>query len=158
MHEPVKAHIEEYLAGSDSLPTGFTAHLEACLMCRQEIAEYKLQSTMLRLLRTSAEAEPPPGFYARVIERIDSQRPVSIWSLFLEPPFGPRLAMASAVLVILMGVYLFTSEPSGFEPVIAGTSDEIVMLPGEDAVAPVLGVGTEHDRGAILVNMVTYQE
>ncbi len=157
MHEPVKAHVEEYLTGSDSLPRQFTAHLDVCLACQQELAELKMQSAWLQLLRMPAEAEPHPGFYARVIERIDSQRQSSIWSLFLEPAFGRRLAMASAVLAVLMGLYLVSSEPSG--PYVAHEQpSHTVILPGEDEVAPVLGAGPEQDRGAILVNLATYQE
>jgi anti-sigma factor RsiW len=156
MHEPVKAHIEEYLAGSDSLPRQFTAHLDVCLACRQELAELRMQSALLHVLRTPAELDPRPGFYARVIERIDTQRQSSIWSLFLEPAFGRRLAMASAVLAVLMGLYLVSSEPSG--PYFAQRPTHTVILPGEDDVAPVLGAGPEQDRGAILVNLATYQE
>src|SRR5664279_1766542 len=113
MHEPVKANVEDYLAGSDTLPREFTAHLLACEPCRQEVAELKTQSIVLRSLKVPEEIEPRVGFYARVIDRIDAQRQSSIWSIFLEPAFGRRLAVASAVLAVLMGFYLVGSEPAG---------------------------------------------
>lgn len=157
MHEPVTEHIEAYLAGSDKLPDQFTAHLAACLACRQELAQLKLQSQLLQLLKPPADLDPHPGFYARVVERIDSQRETSIWSLFLEPAFGRRLALASATLAVLMGLYLFSSEPSRITPdnVSGGPT---IILPGEDEVAPVFGAGREQDRGVILVDLATYRE
>lgn len=158
MHEPVKAYVEEYLAGSDSLPREFTAHIAECEECRRNVAELQEQSQLLRVLRLAedAEVEPGVGFYARVVERIDSQRQSSIWSIFLEPAFGRRLAVASAVLAVMMGVYLVSSEPSGMAPM--ASNSQAVMLAGEDEPGPVLGAGQDQDRGSVLVNLVTYQE
>ena len=78
MHEPVKVNVENYLDGSQSLPREFTAHLSACERCRQELAEMKAHSALIGSLRADEEFEPRAGFYARVIERIDSQRQSSI--------------------------------------------------------------------------------
>ena len=50
------------------------------------------------------------GFYARVMERIESQGAASIWSLFFDSPVGRGLAMASMVLALSLGVYLVSSE------------------------------------------------
>jgi hypothetical protein len=70
-----------------------------------------------------------------------------------------RLAVASGVLALLMGLYLVGSEPSGYPASFARTGAEhTIILPGEDEVAPVLGMGPEHDRGAILANLAAYQE
>jgi hypothetical protein len=151
MHEPVKEHIEAYLAGSDKLPVEFMAHLKSCTVCREEADELKLQSDLLKALKAPLEADPRPGFYARVMERIEAQRQSSIWSLFLEPAFGRRLALGSATLAVLMGLYLFSSEPG----INANTA---VYLPGEDQVAPLLGQhGREQDRGIILVDLASFR-
>ena len=158
MHEPVKEHIEAYLAGSDKVPVEFMAHLNGCPSCREEAGELKLQSELLRRLRPPAEIEPRPGFYARVVERIETQRQSSIWSLFLDPIFGKRLALASATLAVLMGLYLFSSEP-GLNGAVAGSRPEIVLPGGEDQVVPLLGVhGRDQDRGIILVDLASFQE
>jgi hypothetical protein len=158
MHEPVKVNVEDYLAGSDALPREFTAHLLACEGCRLELAELKSQSTLLRGLRAAEEPEPRAGFYARVIDRIDAQRQSSIWSIFLEPAFGRRLAVASAVFAVLMGFYLVSSEPGGPHIIPSHFDAQNVVLPGEDEPGPVLGAGQDQDRGAVLVNLATYQE
>ncbi len=157
MHEPVKANIEQYLAGSDHPPSDFTSHLAGCAECRQQIAGMKAQSVMVRTLRNAAEQDPRPGFYARVIERIDAQRQSSMWSIFLVPAFGRRLAVASAALAMLMGLYLVGSEPSGAAFIPRSLDAHNVVLPGEDEAGPVLGAGQDQDRGAVLVNLATYR-
>lgn len=156
MHEPVKTNVEEYLAGSETLPRECTAHLLECEPCRREVAELKQQSALLRVLR-APELDPRPGFYARVMERIEAERQSSIWSIFLEPAFGRRLAVASAVLAMLMGVYLVSSEPGAGRDTRAPGA-QTIALSGEDEPGPVLGASPEQDRGAVLVNLATYQE
>lgn len=159
MHEPVKEHLEAYLAGSDQLPVEFMAHLKNCDSCREEAGALKLHSDLLKILKPPEEVEPRPGFYARVVERIDAQRQSSIWSLFLEPAFGRRLALASATLAVLMGLYLFTSEPALTTVVVDRNRSELIVFPGEDQVAPNLGRhGREQDRGIILVDLASFRE
>ncbi len=157
MHEPVKVNLEDYLAGSESLPRQFTIHLLECEECRQEVAELKAQSTLLRVLRSPGDFESRPGFYARVIERIDVQRQSSIWSIFLEQAFGRRLAMASAALAILMGLYLVGSEPGN--PGSAPNTARTIVLPGEDEPGQVvLGHDQDQDRATVLANLAAYRQ
>src|SRR5436305_2718733 len=111
MHEPVQAHLEDYLSGKRPVPARVTDHLASCSECRGEVEAMEAQVPILRSLRPTAGAEPAPGFYARVMERIESQRPLSIWNVFLEPAFGPRLALASALLAVIMGIFLVSGEP-----------------------------------------------
>jgi len=151
MHEPIKDNLEEYLMRSDatSLPAEFTAHLLSCGECREELSAMETQARFVRVLSTRAEVDPSPGFYARVLERIDGQRPLSIWSIFLQP-FGRRIAVASMALALMMGVYLFSTEP--------GYTATVAMLEDEDQPGMVLGATPEQERGAVLVNLVTYRE
>ena len=53
--------------------------------------------------------EPRPGFYARVMERIEAQTPTSVFTLFFDSLFGRRIAMASLALALLLGVYVISS-------------------------------------------------
>ncbi len=113
MHQEIRHNLEDYLRGSGSkLPAEFHAHLGECRECSDELRSLEAQSQLLRSLAGPREIEPRAGFYARVMERIEIQ-PASIWSVFLDRKFGLRLAVASAVLVALLGTYLVTSEPSG---------------------------------------------
>lgn len=121
MHREIRQNLEDYLKGegllkrsASELPAEFRAHLEKCGECATQLRLLERQSQMLRSLQSPRDAEPRAGFYGRVLERIESQ-PASIWSVFLDRKFGFRLAVASAVLVALLGTYLVTSEPSGPE-------------------------------------------
>ena len=164
MHEPVRAHLEECLSRPDSVPAYVRAHVEACPECREELDDFVAQSALFRGLAVRGEVEPRPGFYARVMDRIEAERPASIWSILLEPRFGFRLSVASAVLVVLMGVFLFSGEPmnSSTPPMQIEPTTVLTVASGgrQDVPAPVLGVSEtpEQVRNEVFVSLATYQE
>lgn len=136
MHEPIKDNLEEYLNGCrDKVPQEFHAHLRTCEGCASELKLLEMHSGLLRALRHDEELEPRAGFYGRVMERIEDQSRSSIWSVFLEPRFGRRLAVASAALILLLATYLVTTEPSGPE---APPATAVVMTsaPAQDIAPP----------------------
>jgi hypothetical protein len=144
MHQPVKDNLEEYLNrhGEREMPGEMAAHLQACLSCAKEFEQIEKQSFMLRdSLRT--DCEPRPGFYARVMDRIDRQTDNSIWAVLLRPAFGRRIAIASAALVMLLGSYLVTSERSAPAPAQQEVSQESTL---------------PQQRDAVLVNLASYHE
>ncbi len=113
MHRVIRDHLEEMLAESRTVSRrapGRTS--KECEDCRGEVAAMREQAALLRVLRTPSEAqvEPRAGFYARVMERIEAEGPVSIWNVFIESTFGRRIAMASMALALLLGVYVVTAE------------------------------------------------
>lgn len=152
MHEPVKENLEEYLKGvggwfQKPLPSDVEKHLEACGECRIELQEFERQTVALRCLRTPAEAEPRPGFYARVMQRIDEARTTSsVWAAFLEPLFAKRLALASAALVLLIGTYLFSTEPHDLGVPQTATSVQQADLDNT----------TPQERDAVLAKLVSF--
>ncbi len=158
MHEPIESHVEDYLRRSDStsLPAGFTSHLMSCSECRAELSAMEKHTVVIRALRPAAEAEPSAGFYARVLERIDAQRPVSFWTIFLQP-FGRRLAVAALAFALVMGVYLVTTEP-GMSSAVVAENPLGGVLPDEDQPARVLGANTDRDREVVFVNLATYRQ
>jgi hypothetical protein len=120
------------------------------------------QARIIRTLRPKHSAEPMPGFYARVMDRIERQVPVSIWSVFLDP-FGRRLAVASAALAVLMGIYLVSSDPVRRPAPMPIASDSISVVDrttDEDLPARVLAGSADQTqvRDAVLVNLATYRE
>jgi len=151
LHQPAREGIEAYLAGKPD--ANFISHIESCAECRETVFQLEFHSTLLRDLRAPADLEPPPGFYARVLERIDSQRSFSIWSVFLEPLFARRLMYASAVLTILLGVFLFTSPKDDFT---ATSMPERILA--EENHPPAQLVDLEQDRNTVLVQLTTYEE
>jgi len=122
------------------------------------------QASLLRELRPPAGAEPRPGFYARVMERIEAQGPISIWSLFFDSTYGRRIAVASMALALLMGVYLVSSEQMADQNiVITGQpdtvlADDILDPAGVYDAQPTAALAGATDRDAVLVNLVTYRE
>jgi hypothetical protein len=166
MHRLIRDHLEEVLAESAPKKAGphvsqtqlQEAHLRQCEECSLELGAMQEQAALLRKLRTpdAEDPEPRPGFYARVMERIEAQGAASIWNLFFESPFGRRLAAASMALALLFGIYLFTSERL-MEPA-RGGGQAVEAIAGEDQPGMVLTQEGTPDRDSVLVNLVTYQE
>ena len=185
MHRIIRDHLEQVLAGPGSAPEHPAGkHLAECAECRDRVALMREQAAVLRQLRVAgreAEIEPRPGFYARVLERIEMQGPGSVWALFFDSLFGRRIAMASLALALLVGVYVVSSEQNS-QPEMAGVaalpqailvSDIVSDLPQDlpgvfsdsafsggifpDKGQPRLVTGAP-DQDAVLVNLVTYRE
>ncbi|MBI3681648.1 MAG: hypothetical protein HY235_14800 [Acidobacteria bacterium] len=152
MHEPVVEGLEAYLAGRPDAE--FIRHLDFCPACRECVRELTEQSRLLRSLRPPDGLEPAPGFYGRVIDRIQLQKSASIWSVFLEPLFARRLMYASAVATLLLGIFLFTSPKD--ENMASSMPEQI--LAEDDAPPPAQLVDLEQDRNMVFVQLTTYQE
>ena len=162
MHRLIRDHLEKVLADSAAGPhasqtNSQETHLCQCEECRSELAAMREQAVLLRNLRTppAVDVDPRPGFYARVMERIEAQGAGSIWNLFFESPFGRRIAAASMALALLLGIYLVTSERFTEARHI---SEPTQLIAGEDAPGMVLTSDGAPDRDSVLVNLVTYQE
>lgn len=162
MHRRVRDRLEDILAGAGgnagqhgSEAKGLEAarHLDECADCRQTVAALRDQQRMLRSLRAPEEVEPKAGFYARVIERIESQGVASIWSLFFESAIGRGVAMASMALVLCVGAYLVSAERG-----VEAEAGRALMRPsssGTDAGGMLVGAP---NSDAVLMNLVTYRE
>ncbi|HLK21508.1 MAG TPA: hypothetical protein VKT81_21315 [Bryobacteraceae bacterium] len=154
MHRPIRENLEEYLKGSTrQVPQEFHEHLKTCGDCARELQQYQAHAAMLQLLRSDVEKDPRAGFYARVMDRIEQEGRSSIWTILLRPTFGRRLAMASAVLVMLLGTYFVTSEQS--EPSMASTD---VVFTGSPTAADQDSLQQQRQRDAVLVNLAAYHE
>jgi anti-sigma factor RsiW len=114
MHEPIRNDLEDYLSGrlTPGRLAEFRKHTAACGPCREQVAGFEAQSAVFRSLRSSQEElAPEPGFYARVLDRIEAQRAASLWSVFLQPIFARRVLYASLALFLVVGSsVLWTSE------------------------------------------------
>jgi predicted anti-sigma-YlaC factor YlaD len=156
MHRAVRDNLENYLRDGKppDLPREFRSHLEECEECRRDVGDMRDQARMLRHLRAPEDVEPAAGFYARVMVKIEAQRPVSLWNAFLEPVFARRLVLACFVVLIALTGYMVTS---GNQTPVTASSPEFIMAvdPHDRKVA---GTDLDHDREAVLASLVTYQE
>lgn len=152
MHRPVRERLEELLQGQRDPQA--QAHLEACPSCRERLAAIRRQSELLHCLKPPPVAAPA-GFYGRVMKRIEAERKISIWELLLDPVFGRRLVLASAALVLLMGVYLVATEPS--EAMLASAPEQMLSAPEAAPPAP-MGANPEQDRSVVFVSLATFEE
>ncbi|MEP6539705.1 MAG: hypothetical protein ABJF23_30520 [Bryobacteraceae bacterium] len=148
----MKGRIEDYLRG-ESLPD-VEQHLANCQSCNAEAAEMKAHNELFKTLKVNGEVSPDAAFYARVMSRIETQRP-SIWNIFGESMFAKRLAYASLTFVVLLGTYFISSTDN--EPQIANNSSP-EMLMSNDPHPTEVGTDPQKDREAILVNLATFQE
>ena len=166
MHREIRDHIEDVLAGSQP---DTPEHLAQCDECRAEVQDMQEQTELIRELRAPEDfaADLRPGFYARVMERIEAEGPISIWNLFIESAFGRRIAVASLALALLIGVYVVTSERSAEDATVALQSPQVsteqTIVAGEDAPAREISrvdesQTDESSQDAVLANLVTYRE
>lgn len=153
MHEPIEDGLEAYLtgrAGSDSY-RGFEAHLAVCVECAAEVGVMKQQAEWMRELRAPADAEPSPGFYARVMERIEAQSAKSFWGVFLEPVFGKRLALACLALFVLLSSAAWQTDAAP----VPDESTVVSLLAARETPAAT-GVDPNRNRTVVLTNFASY--
>lgn len=151
MHDPIRKKLEAYLenSGEPGMRSGgkeFEEHLSGCRECSGDVTRMADQARLLRTLRQT-EAEPAPGFYGRVVERIEAQSGErSIWAAMVETAFGRRLALASATAALVMAGYIVSTEPGdGTAGLSANTSSVASAQP-------------DRERDAVLVNLASFRE
>jgi anti-sigma factor RsiW len=154
MHEIVRRHLEDFLrTGSRNIPAEFDAHLRDCAACRESVSWMLDHSRTIRAMAPPESLEPAPGFYGRLIERIEARASASIWSVFLDPVFDRRLVAASAMFACLFAGYLAFTETHPEQQVDNAAAVMAVQEHPDD-----LGADQQRDRDTILVTLATYKE
>ncbi len=156
MHGQIRDRLEDYLSGAPGrkVPLDFEQHLHNCEECREEVSWMQEQSRLLRSLVPSREMDPAPGFYARVMDRIERQQQPSVWGILLDPVFGWRLATTALAVFVLLAGYLTFSERREAELPRANVPAAIMV--NDDH--PPLGIDRDRDRETTFVTLATYSE
>ena len=160
MHGSTRDRLEELLAGgvrqnaanagSQGVHPEPDGHVHGCLECSSELNTMREQAEWMRRLRPAAELEPAPGFYARVLQRIEDRAKRSIWYGLVYSPAGKRLAYASLSLALVLGLYVLAAEQMDRPAV----THRAVM---QRTVPEVSGANTPAEqRDAVLVNFASY--
>jgi hypothetical protein len=110
------------------------------------------QAELLNTLRAPEEIDPAPGFYARVLQRIEERAKESMWAAFITSPFAKRLTYASLTIAVMLGTYVVTQEARDGH--LGGGSTVIAQSSHYDV--PVTGSETEQ-RDAVLENFAAHE-
>lgn len=160
MHEPVRSQLEDILHGR--LRAGrreaVEAHLAECADCVEELREMRLYSGAVRALKAIDVPEAAPGFYARVLQRVEAQGRPSFWNLLLDPVFGRRLVYATGAMFLLMASFLLAT--SGGQPELARTPVEVMAQPRDYPAPMQAGFGEDvgRDREYFLATMASFSD
>lgn len=154
MKKPIMNELERYLSGqlSGEALQKFEAELERSPQERADVGGFREHAEWMKTLRPDREMDPAPGFYARVLERIESQAANSFWAIFFEPWFARKLAYASLALLVLLSSAAISASMSRamheavpFEFI---TGSVLPPAPGEDR---------EYDRRVVFESLSTFQ-
>jgi len=146
--------LEDYLAGALNAVDRkhIEVHLDQCEMCREEVSAMQDVALLLGSLRAGDGVEPAPGFYARVMQRVEAGTPKaapSAANLFgFDLAMGRRLAFACLMTLAILGFFLVSRETS-YSP---SPSPESIMAQQE---IPAFGQAQGHD--AMLVTLTAYE-
>ena len=151
LHQLVQDHLEAYLSGRGNPEdrSEVREHLSGCPECREVVEAMQVQARWVQALRPRIDVAPSPGFYARVMERIEGQTPISFWAFFLDPIIGKRLVLASLTLLALLSAVAVSTE---------GDADVTgpVEIMAKHEYAPANGIDQQQDRDVVLVNLATW--
>lgn len=151
MHGSIRNRLEDLLAarGTAVEQEGLVTHLACCAACSSELAAMKAQAKLLESLRAPEELEPAPGFYARVLQRIEERAKDSMWASFIYSPFAKRLVYASLTVALMLGTYVITEESRdghlGGPTIVAQQVHEYPLVVGSQA----------EQRDAVLANFAS---
>jgi anti-sigma factor RsiW len=156
MEERIWRRLEDYLGGS--LPPGadpaFDHAVESRPEVQRELQQLAKQSEAIRSsLRAPEGIGPAPGFYARVMARVEEESRSNVWSSF-SGVFGQRLVFATSMLLVLLGVALMGTENDA-PPDVAEAPAQILMDldPDEHLVGD-----PDEDRGRVFATLASYQD
>ncbi len=155
MDQFVKDNLETYLSGEldERQKAEWDAHLAAHPAAARQVALHEETASMLRELRPPEDDwSGAPGFYDRLAERIEEQRRIPFWSVFLQPPFGRRLAFASLMWLALLGSFFAFTDPVDSQKHVA----EAFLVERPSAVFEVrLGADLNENRSSMLASLVS---
>lgn len=99
--------LEDYLGGrlGERETAEFEQRLEADATAFAEVSQFRETANLFALLKVdpSEDVEPAPGFYYRVMNRIEAERSEPFWSVLVQPFMVRRLAFAAMMWLLMLG-------------------------------------------------------
>lgn len=121
-------------------------------MNKKEVQLMCDQARFLREMRCPEGVELRPGFAARVMARIESEKPASIWDLFVSPALAKQLAFASLVLMAMLAGFVVARST---DQSLLAVRTQQMLLEKEHPVD--LGKDPSRDRQNMLVTLASYR-
>jgi len=114
---------------------------------RNYVSESRIRS-VFEMMRATGEMSPAPGFYARVLCRIEDIEENSIWIPFIYSRSSVRLATACFTLSLLLFAYVVTAE----------WNRDISPANGQGAEAVYTASDVQQQRDAVLRQLAIYRK
>ncbi len=150
MHSILTNNLENYLDGHlpPAVQRSLEDHLSGCDGCRQAVEEARETSRWLRELATTDGPTPPPGFYLKVRERIESARGFSFWGVLI--PAFRQLAFVALMLVALLASYYLSLSSTQY-----GATPVLVVHPRLERETPAMQADDHANREHVMMALVT---
>ena len=158
MNEFLRDHLEDYLSGtlSGKRKAEVDAYLAANPQAAEEITLYADSASLFQELRVEpGEAELGPEFYARVMQRIDEERSVPFWSVFLQPAYVRQLAFGCLLWFALLGAYVTMFDAAQPGPQLA---ESIVTEQPPPEYNVRMGTDLAKNRGSMLAVLISARD
>ncbi len=116
MDELIKENLEDHLSGvlTGQRKKEFEDYLAQHPKEAEKLVRMEECSTLFAVLRPNEEekalAQLAPGFYGRVMRKVEQEQKEPFWMVFLEPFLLRRLAFASLMWLALLGSYIVVAQ------------------------------------------------
>lgn len=121
-------------------------------MTRDAVERMCEQADLLHELRCPETISLDAGFAARVMARIEADKPSSIWDLFVSPALAKQLSFAALVLMAMLSGFLFAR--SADQSVLARHTKQTLMRAEHPEN---LGMDPQRDRQNMLATLANYR-
>ncbi|MCW5964705.1 MAG: hypothetical protein KIT83_11755 [Bryobacterales bacterium] len=121
-------------------------------MSRRHVQQMCEHAELLHELRCPERVTLDAGFTARVMARIEADKPASIWDLFVSPLLAKQLTFASLVLMAMLAGFLFARSS---EQAMLSQHTEQTLIRVEHPEN--LGLDPQRDRQNMLATLASYR-
>lgn len=121
-------------------------------MSQRDVNRMCEHADLLRELRCPGRITLDASFTARVMARIEAEKPASIWDLFVSPALAKQLSFASLVLMAMLAGFLFarSAEQSSLAH---HTQQTLIRVEHPEN----LGLDPQQDRQNMLATLASYR-
>lgn len=152
----LQERLEVYLAGclSEQDLAEFERRLAADSAADEEMTAFRATADLFAEFKvdTSEDMEPAPGFYYRVMERVEAEQGESVWSLFLQPFVVRRFAFVALMWLLMLGSVAVLHDDTTAQSV--QLADSILKQQPPEQIYVRLGPDLQQNRDSMLAVLI----